>query len=1502
MKFLKPTIYLLVFLSLAFFAKGALAANNVYYSVGQNTSDHRSCTYGDCVANPLHVTVSGTTATFDVAQTAANMGVGDVITYGGNTCYISGKTSTTVWSCTNATGGTPTAASGATVTNIAHAFSSLNAALPSGSGGAKTLLGNSDLTAIDVALNIPCYYDSGPDQTAVTIDGWTTDATRYIKVYTPNNISTEVNQSQRHQGKWSTGRYSLSVNSNYDFALTIGEQYVRIEGLQILNSGTINAGGVHYAPPSAGELQFSYNIVKVAIQTSAARAVFDLNYSTSPAAGSTVKMWNNILYDGGYAGILWDFGNSGQTFIIYNNTLVDTTTEGIRILGPSGSVNLYLKNNLIQGSATNYYVTNFTNYQHSNNISEDTTSPDSSYWSKAVTFLDEANDDFHLSNTDTNAKDQGTDLSGDPYLAFTTDIDGSTRTGTWDIGADEAAIPIYRSVGPSAAAALETGSAQKTLTISSSTATFTYSSGGVPDNVGVGDVIQYNISGTYYLAFIYARASSTSYTVKTASGGAPTATTNNQSWDIYRAYTSLYNAERGSENTSINSSVHNFDTWSNGKDLPSFNEQWNIACYANGTTVDTMAVAINDWITSPTNYIKVYTPTSSSEVGTNQRHQGKWDDTKYRLSVASAEYSSALYINEEYVRVEGLQIERTGAVAYISNGLGVGVISDDSNIRISHNIIRSTMTGTSADYIAGIRVREGQIYIWNNIIYGWRGTGIYLTESYTSLTAWYVYNNTIYGGTGTYGYGIWQYNTNGSAIIKNNLCDSNAAGDYSGTWATSDTNLSSDVTSPQTNLRNKNPIYIDEANKDFHLASNDNDAKDQGTDLRADSNLAVATDIDGSYRGGNFDIGADEVSVEFTPTVMQSGGDYSSLYAWEEGVKTDLTAASTLVFSGTRSAAISDNIPVYLCRYSGGTYQYQTVSANNRHATTTQILVQSISNTTFAYQTTPNPDRWYSVSNCSGNYFEISNKGDPAIAVAKIDGAWTSADTSAVSIDGWTTSFANYIRIYTTAAARHSGKWDTGKYRLEVTNPSTASIVNYEDYVRIDGLQVKITMNNDLLFRSAIQTQDNGNCSFSDNIVVGNISGASYGIRGIFVNSGTGTHKVWNNIVYGFINGSNTGLLGIGIGTGATLYAYNNTVYNCYYGIYQNGGTAWSKNNISYNNTHNYSKTGILDGDYNLSGPGTDPDMPGSHSRNGVNVSFLSTASGSEDFHLANTDTNARGYGTNLSQDSNLAFSNDIDGYQRTGNWDIGADEFDPGMINSPSLPGGEVTINMSLTDKLTNGLVGMWSFDGPDISGTTAYDRSVYGNNGTIYGGATPAIGKNGQALSFDGNNDYVSVPYNATLEPADVSVSAWFKTSANPSGDMQIASKRLFSTQGSYSLGLKQSNSWKIEWGSYDSSWDLVYSDVSNYNDGRWHHIVGVNDGMVNKLYVDGVLQTQTDSDATLTYDQDSLFIGSYNPPGPGQSWFNGLIDEVRVYNRALSPDEVGDLYRLGKVTLKK
>ena len=87
----------------------------------------------------------------------------------------------------------------------------------------------------------------------------------------------------------------------------------------------------------------------------------------------------------------------------------------------------------------------------------------------------------------------------------------------------------------------------------------------------------------------------------------------------------------------------------------------------------------------------------------------------------------------------------------------------------------------------------------------------------------------------------------------------------------------------------------------------------------------------------------------------------------------------------------------------------------------------------------------------------------------------------------------------------------------------------------------------------------------------------------------------------------------------------------------------------------------------------------------------------------------------------------------------------------------GSAKLNTSQNSKVTNGLVGLWSFNGPDMSGNTAYDRSTSGNNGTLTNGPVRAIGKVGQGLSFDGTDDYIGMPSAATTVIDNYTMAAW-------------------------------------------------------------------------------------------------------------------------------------------------
>jgi hypothetical protein len=297
-----------------------------------------------------------------------------------------------------------------------------------------------DLVTADQIAIAKCRATGGTaDTTACTIDGWTTDSTRYIKIWT------DPSESYRHSGKWDTGKYRLVLSdSNNRCILISGAGYVRVDGIQLSHTNAAYSGGGGILIESFGDIKISNNIIKNISSTS--------NYAGTGigiTAGAAIDIkniyiWNNVIYDfknsgssQGYAfnSSLWG-GSSGQIYI-YNNTIVDN------VIGISDNIGLNIsKNNIVKGSGdTNAYVGTFaagTDYNATDGT--DTTGQGAhSRISQTFTFVDEANDDFHLASNDVGARNYGTDLSGDSYLPFSNDIDGQTRPGEgiWDIGADE---------------------------------------------------------------------------------------------------------------------------------------------------------------------------------------------------------------------------------------------------------------------------------------------------------------------------------------------------------------------------------------------------------------------------------------------------------------------------------------------------------------------------------------------------------------------------------------------------------------------------------------------------------------------------------------------------------------------------------------------------------------------------------------------------------------------------------------------------------------------------------------------------------------------------------------------------------------------------------------------------------------------------------------------------------------------------------------------------------
>jgi Concanavalin A-like lectin/glucanases superfamily len=237
---------------------------------------------------------------------------------------------------------------------------------------------------------------------------------------------------------------------------------------------------------------------------------------------------------------------------------------------------------------------------------------------------------------------------------------------------------------------------------------------------------------------------------------------------------------------------------------------------------------------------------------------------------------------------------------------------------------------------------------------------------------------------------------------------------------------------------------------------------------------------------------------------------------------------------------------------------------------------------------------------------------------------------------------------------------------------------------------------------------------------------------------------------------------------------------------------------------------------------------------------------------------------------------------------------------------GATLHVNTQINnDSLQKGLVGYWSFNNPDMAGIKAYDRSGQGNDGTLCGGPAKTIGKLGQALNFDGVNDYLDMGNGSSLEiQYPLTISAWIYPRSTA---LLTDTARIVSTDTSTNhsgAGLWWDGSIYASFGDNGgcgSNNRRTKESASGVALGSWSHVVGIIRGQTDMdIYINGINDGGTydgSGSATIGYGASSATIGGNVNGSCVNGDFNGSIDEVRIYNRALSPDEIKRLYLIGE-----
>ncbi len=221
-------------------------------------------------------------------------------------------------------------------------------------------------------------------------------------------------------------------------------------------------------------------------------------------------------------------------------------------------------------------------------------------------------------------------------------------------------------------------------------------------------------------------------------------------------------------------------------------------------------------------------------------------------------------------------------------------------------------------------------------------------------------------------------------------------------------------------------------------------------------------------------------------------------------------------------------------------------------------------------------------------------------------------------------------------------------------------------------------------------------------------------------------------------------------------------------------------------------------------------------------------------------------------------------------------------------------TVLGAYSSTLTNGLVGYWKMDEPLLSwnGTAGEVKDSSGNNingtGNSFSSNSPVVGKYGNAGSFNGTSQYVSAN-GLSIGTNSFTLSAWIKTASAANY------QSIISYEGTIRFRFQVSGG-ALDYGIYPSGGPFVEKNDSGYDlrDNKWHHIaVTFNRSGLATSYVDGVAKGTLDissaSGVNLTGWPTNIGFDGWT----ASSYFPGSIDEVRIYNRALSADEIQALY---------
>jgi hypothetical protein len=201
------------------------------------------------------------------------------------------------------------------------------------------------------------------------------------------------------------------------------------------------------------------------------------------------------------------------------------------------------------------------------------------------------------------------------------------------------------------------------------------------------------------------------------------------------------------------------------------------------------------------------------------------------------------------------------------------------------------------------------------------------------------------------------------------------------------------------------------------------------------------------------------------------------------------------------------------------------------------------------------------------------------------------------------------------------------------------------------------------------------------------------------------------------------------------------------------------------------------------------------------------------------------------------------------------------------------------------DGLVAYWPLN--ESNGDTAADATGNGHDGTLMGDPEWTGGHFGGGLEFDGIEDEVVVPFDAVLSPETFTVTAWANVEPGSAGAHRavLASRDDFPQRG-YIFYAEPGDTWQY-WTGVGGGWNVVQGPAVESGD-RAHLASPFADGS-QRFYYNGELAAEANAAVSINPEQDLLIGASANELDPHMFFFVGVIDDVRLYDRELSVDDI-------------